>query len=197
MSEPADTRPQRSLIAFLPLIAFLLIGGVFLFALSSGRDPQALPSTLIGQPAPHTALPALEGLGGPAGPVPGFDTADFAGRVTILNVWASWCGPCRQEHPLLMRLAERGDITLTGVNYKDDPENARRFLGALGNPYDEIGTDREGRAVIDWGVYGVPETFIIDAAGIVRHKHIGPLTEEALRETFLPALEAALAGPAS
>ena len=119
--------------------------------------------------------------------MPGLSNADLKGRITVVNVWASWCGPCRQEHPLLVELAEDPSIRLVGINQRDDPDNARRFLGALGNPFAAVGTDPKGRASIDWGVYGVPETFIVGPDGTIRHKHIGPLTPETM-----PAFKARL-----
>jgi cytochrome c biogenesis protein CcmG/thiol:disulfide interchange protein DsbE len=119
-------------------------------------DPSRLPSALIGRPAPGFALASLEGLQADGRPVSGLSQADLKGRVTIVNVWASWCAPCRQEHPLLMDLARTGAARVVGINYKDNPENARRFLGALGNPFAAVGVDPNGRAAIDWGVYGCP-----------------------------------------
>jgi cytochrome c biogenesis protein CcmG/thiol:disulfide interchange protein DsbE len=116
------------------------------------------------------------------------------GQVTIVNVWASWCAPCRIEHPVLMELSRRSGFAIAGINYKDQQQNALRFLGELGNPFSAVGVDPRGKAAIDWGVYGVPETFIVSADGSIVHKHVGPLTPESLERTFLPALEAALAG---
>ena len=149
----------------------------------------------IGRAAPQVSLPPLEGLAAAGAQIPGFATADLAGTpeapVTIVNVWASWCGPCRIEHPVLMELAELPFLNIVGINYKDAPENARRFLGALGNPYDRVGVDSSGRSAIDWGVYGVPETFIIDAEGVIRHKHIGPIEPQDV-PAFLDALRAAM-----
>ena len=133
---------------------------------------------------PETNLPPLQGSG-----VAGIETGEFAGRVTLLNVWASWCVPCRDEHPHLMRLSEVDGVRLVGINYKDEPENARRFLGALGLPYDAVGVDRSGRTFVDWGAYGVPETFLVDGQGIIRYKYIGPITPQALDETILPMIE--------
>ena len=112
--------------------------------------------------------------------MPGLSGDDLKGGVTVVNVWASWCAPCRQEHPLLMDLAKNPAVRVVGINYKDNPENARRFLGALGNPFAAVGGDPSGRAAIDWGVYGVPETFVVGPDGAIRHKHIGPLTPEAM-----------------
>ena len=129
---------------------------------------------------PAFQLAAVDGLN-----LPGLADADLKkGKVTVVNIWASWCGPCRQEHPLLMELSKRQDIVLVGINNKDDAANAARFLGALGQPFAAIGADTTGRTTIDWGGYGVPETFIVDGKGIIRHKHVGPLTAEILATTF-------------
>jgi cytochrome c biogenesis protein CcmG, thiol:disulfide interchange protein DsbE len=178
--------PRRRLRpAIVPAIVFAALAAVFWRGLSG--DPSQIPSALIGKEVPTFALPALEGIG-----VPGFDTASLkTGSITVLNVWASWCVPCRQEHPLLMELAKRQDIRLYGINYKDEPENARRFIGTLGLPYGAVGVDEEGRAAIDFGVYGVPETFIVDGAGKIRFKSIGPLTPAALDGTFSAEIEKA------
>jgi cytochrome c biogenesis protein CcmG, thiol:disulfide interchange protein DsbE len=180
-------RARTGLLALLPLTTFLLIGWVFWEGLQ--EDPSEIPSVLIGKPAPRFALEPLPGLMRENAPVPGLATADLAsGRVALVNVWASWCGPCRLEHPILMRLATRQDLRLFGINYKDDPEDARRFLGSLGLPYERVGIDPSGRASLDWGVYGVPETFIVDGAGIVRFKWVGPITEEALARVIDPEI---------
>ena len=181
-SEGKDA-PRRRWLPLLPLAVFLALAGVFLAQLLSGRDTSVVPSALIGSPAPQTALPPLENSG-----LPGLDSSAFAGKVTLVNVWASWCAPCRQEHPLLMELAKDGRIAVAGLNYKDQPQNARRFLGNLGNPYAAIGVDASGRTAIDWGVYGVPETFVIDKQGVIRYKQIGPITPEALEATILPLI---------
>jgi cytochrome c biogenesis protein CcmG, thiol:disulfide interchange protein DsbE len=149
---------------------FGLLTALFWFGLQG--EPSKLPSTMIGRPAPRFALPAIEGLD-----VPAFDEASLKrGKVTLVNIFASWCAPCREEHPLLLELGKRNDIVLAGINNKDSPENARRFLATMGNPYDMIGADLNGRVMIDWGGYGVPETFIVDASGVIRHKVIGPIT---------------------
>nr|WP_205800044.1 DsbE family thiol:disulfide interchange protein [Microvirga terricola] len=170
----------------LPVAVFVGLAALFVFRLGGG-DPSRIPSALIGKPAPAFALPALEGLTADGKPVPGFSNEDLKGRVTVVNVWASWCAPCRQEHPLLVELAKDPSVRLVGINQKDNPDNARRFLGALGNPFAAVGTDSNGRVSIDWGVYGVPETFIVGPDGVIRHKHIGPLTPETL-----PAFKARL-----
>ena len=180
--------PQRFPLAYVPLAVFAALVAVFVIRLSAG-DPSKLPSTRIGKPAPTFALPPLAGSG-----QPGLSTADLGGgRVSLVNVFASWCAPCREEHPQLMDLAKDGRFALFGLNQKDRPENARDFLARLGNPYRAIGADADGRASIEWGVYGVPETFLIGRDGTVRYKHIGPLTPDAVREKFIPEIEKALA----
>ncbi len=190
-TENPAPRRKRSLAVILPLALFLGLAGLFLYALFAG-DPSKVPSALIGKPVPQFSLPPLEGLSRGGTAVPGFSQSDLAdGQPTVVNVWASWCVPCRAEHPLLEALARREGLRLYGINYKDEPEAARRFLGALGNPYGAVGTDRPGRVAIDWGVYGVPETFVIDGAGIIRLKHVGPLTEESIRDRIIPAYEQA------
>ncbi|MFC3206940.1 DsbE family thiol:disulfide interchange protein [Aquamicrobium soli] len=189
--EPAtEAKPRRRLLVLLPLLVFLGLAGVFLAQLLSGQDGTEIPSALIGQPAPATQLPPLEGSG-----LPGLDSAQFAGKVTVLNVFASWCAPCRQEHPVLMGLAQDDRYAMAALNYKDKPENARRFLGDLGNPYRSIGVDDAGRTAIDWGVYGVPETFVIGKDGAIAYKHVGPLTPDSVRTALLPEIEKALARP--
>ena len=193
--EPKDDRrrgPRLSLL--LPLGIFAALAAEFLLRLLSGGDPSAIPSVLVGKPVPEFSLPALEGLSRDGALVPGLSTADLKGGVSLVNIFASWCGPCRQEHPLLAELAADPRIKVLGINYKDVPENARRFLGELGNPYAAVGVDDRGRAAIDWGVYGVPETFLIGSDGIIRHKIIGPLSERALREVLMPEIEKLIAG---
>jgi cytochrome c biogenesis protein CcmG, thiol:disulfide interchange protein DsbE len=190
MTSTDNVRPARKvkLVYLLPLGFFLALALIFLLRLGSGTNPDVIPSALVGQPAPEFALPPLEGSG-----LPGLARADLDGQVTIVNVFASWCGPCRVEHPQIAALAEDARIRVVGINYKDQPANALRFLDELGNPYAAIGLDDRGRAAIDWGVYGVPETFVVDRAGIIRFKFIGPVTPEALEQTLMPAIEAALA----
>jgi len=192
-----DPAPRRRvpLLALLPLIVFGLLSALFLVQLLSGKDASQVPSALIDKPAPEFDLPPVPELTEAGQPVPGVARADLLGTVSVVNVFASWCVPCRQEHPLLEDLARSGKAQMIGINYKDKPENARRFLGTLGNPYARVGADENGRAAIDWGVYGVPETFIVDAAGTIRYKFIGPLSPQSYREVFLPQLERVLASP--
>jgi cytochrome c biogenesis protein CcmG/thiol:disulfide interchange protein DsbE len=158
---------------------------LFFFRLGAG-DPSRIPSALINKPVPDFALPAI--LEGNAS---GLSDEDLQHGVHVVNVWASWCGPCRLEHPILMQLAEDPRFDVVGINMKDVPENATRFLGALGNPFARVGADRTGATVIDWGVYGAPETFIVKD-GIIVHKFVGPLSEGPLASDFMPVLERAL-----
>ncbi|RUZ77077.1 DsbE family thiol:disulfide interchange protein [Mesorhizobium sp. M7A.F.Ca.US.006.01.1.1] len=192
MSTETETPPPRTrrLFVLLPLLIFLGLAGLFLSQLLSGRDVSEVPSALIGLPAPQTNLPALEGSN-----LPGLDSKSFAGKVTLVNVFASWCAPCREEHPVLLALAQDKRFTMAALNYKDQPENARRFLGDLGNPFQAIGVDEAGRAAIDWGVYGVPETFVIGKDGKIAYKHVGPLTPETVQALLLPQIDKALAAP--
>ncbi|MAS06355.1 MAG: DsbE family thiol:disulfide interchange protein [Ahrensia sp.] len=193
MSETTrDTKAQKktNLAVFIPGIVFFLI--VILFAVMMfrpGRDASEIPSMLIGKPAPDLVLPAIDGLTGPDGqPLPGFDPAQFPDRPVLVNVWASWCVPCRQEHPLLMALANDEGVTIAGLNYKDKNANALQFLAGLGNPYAMAGEDNSGRAAIEWGVYGVPESFIVGTDGTILYKYTGPLTPEAVETEILPRL---------
>lgn len=176
------------ILVLLPLILFTALAGLFLFQLMLGGNPQTIPSALINKPAPEFSLPAVDGIARDGSPVAGFSREDLIGKVSVVNIFSSWCGPCRQEHPLLEDLAKIDGFQLLGINYKDKPENARRFLGSLGNPYDLIGADDTGRAAIDWGVYGVPETFIVDEKGVIRYKFIGPLSPASYKDVFLPEL---------
>jgi cytochrome c biogenesis protein CcmG, thiol:disulfide interchange protein DsbE len=199
--EPTDDRAARPRLGYwlaaIPLLLFLVLAALFLKQLAAGGGSHDIPSALVGMPAPQFELPPLEGLKKENVPVPGFGSADLAGRTSVVNVWASWCVPCRDEHPLLSELARDDRVQVLGINYKDRSENALRFLGSLGNPFAAVGVDPRGKAAIDWGVYGVPETFIVDAGGIIRYKHIGPLNAENYRSKFLPELEKALsAAPA-
>jgi cytochrome c biogenesis protein CcmG, thiol:disulfide interchange protein DsbE len=183
---------KRRLLVLLPLFIFLALAALFFFRLGAG-DPSRIPSALIGREAPATDLPAVTGLERNGEPVPGIMPADFKSAVTILNVWASWCVPCRDEAPLLVRLAGDKRIRIIGINYKDQADNARRFLGRYGNPFAASGADTNGRAAIEWGVYGVPETFIIGRDGRIAYKLVGPLTPENLEQVVRPEIEKALA----
>jgi cytochrome c biogenesis protein CcmG, thiol:disulfide interchange protein DsbE len=183
---------RRRLLVLLPLVLFLALAALFLFRLGAG-DPSRLPSVLIGREAPPTELPPVAGLERNGEPVPGIVPADFKGAVTVLNVWASWCVPCRDEAALLMGLSGDKRIRLVGINYKDQPDNARRFLGRFGNPFSASGADANGRAAIEWGVYGVPETFIVGRDGRIAYKLVGPLTPENLERVVKPEIEKALA----
>jgi cytochrome c biogenesis protein CcmG, thiol:disulfide interchange protein DsbE len=177
---------QRWGLAF-PLLIFALLSGLFWYALQSG-DPSRLPSALVGKKVPAFTLPPIEGLTGEGSQ--GFQSADLAkGEPTIVNVWASWCVPCHEEHPLLLELAREPGVRLYGINYKDDAAAARRFLGRYGNPFARVGTDRSGRVAIDWGVYGVPETYVITGDGRIAYRHVGPLTEDAIKQKLLPLIQ--------
>jgi len=190
MSEkPRQVAPRRRWGVILPFAIFAGLAGLFWYALQTG-DPSKLPSALIGKPVPQFSLPPLEGLKSDAGEeVQSFGAADLAqGKPTIVNVFASWCVPCLVEHPMLMALAEEPGIRIYGINYKDDPASARRFLGRYGNPFSRVGTDGSGRTAIDFGVYGVPETFVISGDGKIAYRHVGPLTEEAITTKILPLM---------
>lgn len=177
MSAPAA--PRRSLLLILPALVFAVLAGLFFLRLRSGVDPAALPSVLIGKPAPAFQLPAIPGLAGADGrPVPGLSSADLKGGVTVLNVWASWCTPCLVEHPMLMRLAREPGIRMVGIDYKDPAEKGRAFLTKHGVPFQAVGHDESGRVGIDFGVYGVPETFILGPDGTIRDKLVGIVTPE-------------------
>lgn len=201
---------RRAWLTLVPLVVFGALAAVFLLRIyQSGRDTSFIPSALIGAPAPEFDLPPLDGLkvaavpGAPApaepvgSPVPGLTRTDLNGKVTLVNVWASWCIPCREEHPFLERLAGDGRFRLVGINYKDKGENALRFLDEFGNPYAAVGVDANGRTGIDWGVYGVPETFIVGPDGTIVDKIVGPISEDTIRDRIEPALTKALARPAA
>jgi cytochrome c biogenesis protein CcmG, thiol:disulfide interchange protein DsbE len=178
---------MRITLIAVPLV--LAVTLFVLFATQMGRDPSFVPSALINKPVPDFVLPAIEGHD-----QPGFSTANLIGNgVSVVNVWASWCVPCRAEHPLMMRLGARNDVKLYGLNYNDAPQNARDFLAELGNPYYAIGADRERKISLDWGVYGIPETFVINNEGIITYKFIGPLSERSYNESLLPAIAEAVA----
>ena len=182
---------RRRLLMLLPLMLFACLATLFWLRLGDG-DPSRIPSALIGRPAPQTPLPPLEGLSNNGAPVPGLDPAVFKGKVSVVNVWASWCVPCHDEAPLLTELGKDGRLQVIGINYKDTPENARRFLGRYGNPFGMVGVDGNGRAAIEWGVYGVPETFIVGRDGKIVHKLVGPITPDNLDSVVRAEIEKAM-----
>ena len=178
-------------MVLVPLAIFAGLVLLFLYRLHSG-DPSMLPSALLGHPAPQTNLPPVAGLEHNGTVVPGIDPIDFKGNVTVLNVWASWCVPCHDEAPLLMQLAKDNRFRLVGINYKDEADNARRFLGRYGNPFAVVGADLSGRAAIEWGVYGVPETFVVGRDGRIAYKLVGPITPENYEAVLKPQIDKAL-----
>ncbi len=182
---------RRRILVLLPLIAFIALAALFFYRLGTG-DPARLPSALIGRPAPTIDLPGVPGLERDGKAVPGVSNAIFQGAVSLLNVWASWCVPCHDEAPFLEQLSKDKRIQLIGINYKDTPDNARRFLNRYGNPFVATGRDETGRASIDWGVYGVPETFLIGRDGRIAYKLVGPITAENFGRTLVPEIEKAL-----
>ena len=172
---------MRRLIYILPLVLFAVLAGYF--ALGLTRDPSVVPSALIDKPVPDFTLPPLLQDG------KRLSSADLRGKPQLVNVFASWCAPCKVEHPVLMRLAREQGVTIRGINYKDKPEDAITWLKEAGNPYSAIGADQDGRVAIDWGVYGVPETYVIDAQGRIRYKVVGPLMPDEVQKTILPLLK--------
>ena len=181
-SDEVEVRRRRSPLVFLPFIAFVALAGLLLARLFSG-DASILPSALIGKPVPSFALAPVTGVD-----KPGLATTDLAkGGVTLVNVFASWCVPCRSEAPQLGELSRRG-VHLVGIAYKDKPQDTRRFLNQLGDPYARIGADDDGRVGIDFGVYGVPETYVIDGRGVIQAKIVGPLTDDNIKGELLPAI---------
>ena len=192
---PQDGVARHRILVLIPLAVFLGLAALFYVGL--GGNPATIPSALIGRPAPATSLPPIDSLERDGAPVPGIDARDFHGRVTLVNVWASWCVPCRDEAPFLVRLASDQRVRLVGINYKDEPENARRFLGRFGNPFAASGADTNGRAGIEWGVYGVPESFVVDRDGRIAFKLVGPITENNFETALIPALNKTLAAAAT
>ena len=181
---PTSTTPdlkRRSVVTLVPLVAVTGLLGVF--AVGLGRDPSIMPSTLIGRAVPDFDLPPVQGRS------LGLATTDLRGEVSLVNVFASWCLACREEHPLFMRLARDQVVPVHGLNYKDAPGDAARWLDTMGDPYTRTGADRSGRVGIDWGVYGVPETFVVGADGVIAYKHIGAITDQVLSDTILPQIE--------
>ena len=182
-SYASGTGSRRSLArlgVFMPFLLF--VGLVALFGVGLTLNPREIPSPLIGKPVPTFSLPPVKGR------VLGLSSADLKGEVSLVNVFASWCTACREEHPLLMDLKKKGVVPIHGLNYKDKPENAERWLNELGDSYTRTGADIDGRVGIDWGVYGVPETFVIDRDGRIAYKHIGQLTPQALRDKIIPLI---------
>jgi len=184
--------PKRGLKwVVVPVIVFVALVAVFAFALTTG-DPTRLPSALIGKPAPATSFPAVAGLNDGTHPIPGFTSADLAGgHVSVVNFWASWCAECADEQNMLLALKAKTGVPLYGVSYKDDATAARRFLGRYGNPFKAVGTDKTGRNAIDWGVYGMPETFVVNGKGEIVFKHVGAVTPTSLTTKLIPAIEKA------
>lgn len=177
---------KRVLFFALPLVLTIALFG--LFASQINRNPDLLPSALMNKPAPTFTLAAIDGLDRP-----GFSSDDLKGQLSLVNVWASWCVPCREEHEFLMRLAERDDLKLFGINYSDQPENARDFLRKLGNPFDAVGADTNRRVSLEWGVYGVPESYLVNKDGVIVYKHTGPINENSFQNQVLPAIAKAQA----
>ena len=173
-------RTGSRLIAFVPLAVFLV--GVVLLAIGLTLNPREVPSPLIGKPVPAFNLPPVKGR------TLGFSSADLKSEVSLVNVFASWCVACRAEHPLLMELKRTGVVPIHGLNSKDRPEDAEKWLDELGDPYTRTGADINGRVAIDWGVYGVPETFVIDRQGLIAYKQIGPVNREVLEKPILPLI---------
>lgn len=175
----------------LPVALFLGLAGIFAVSLFSG-DASILPSVLIGKPVPQFKLPALGADGNVSSTLPGLASKDLKqGKVTVVNYWASWCTSCRYEHPVLMRLKQMKKAELVGISQKDDPVNSQRYLDALGNPFSANGVDRDGRVSIDWGVYGLPETYVVDGKGNIRYKFVGPISNKILEAKILPEIEKA------
>jgi cytochrome c biogenesis protein CcmG/thiol:disulfide interchange protein DsbE len=186
MSEDVITGDVRAsgssarLAGYIPLLVFFVMA-VFL-GIGLTMNPRNIPSPLIGKPVPEFTLPPVKGR------TQGLATADLRGQVSIVNVFASWCVACREEHPLLMGLGEKGIVPIHGLNYKDKPDDAQAWLDQLGDPYTRTGADISGRVAIDWGVYGVPETFVVDREGRIAYKHIGAMTPEVLRDKIMPLI---------
>ncbi|MCL2297535.1 MAG: DsbE family thiol:disulfide interchange protein [Proteobacteria bacterium] len=172
---------KKKLLLLIPLVVFFVLAGFFVVGL--GLNPREVPSPLIGKPAPTFALPDLNE------PEKTVTSKDFLGQVWLFNVWASWCVSCRAEHPLLVAYAKTNEVAIVGLNYKDKPADGKAWLRQYGDPYTVSVIDADGRVGIDYGVYGVPETFLIDKQGIIRYKQIGPITEEAMRKTIIPMIK--------
>lgn len=174
----------KRLLFLLPVLVFAVVAGYFLWGLAPDRDPRDVPTVMTDKPTPDFDLPAVPGLG-----LPGLATADLAtGKVVMVNFFASWCVPCRAEHPYLSAFVEKTGVPLYGINHRDKPEDAAAWLAELGNPYQRIGAD-SGRAAVEWGVTGVPETFVIDGQGRIRYHHRGPLVPEVIDRDLAPLLK--------
>lgn len=176
----SNGRKTSHLAHVVPLLVFAVIAVVFAIGLT--LDPRVVPSVLIGKPVPEFDLPPVKGR------TLGLSDKDLKGEVSLVNVFASWCTACLEEHPLFMKLARDNVVPIHGLNYKDKPDDAERWLDRLGDPYTRTGADRDGRVAIDWGVYGVPETFVVDRQGRIAHKHIGVLKQEAFENDILPII---------
>lgn len=183
MIEPVEVRTSRPRprhfpgLIFVPLAALVVMG---LFGWGLFRGSADLPSALLGKPVPQFSLPPIQGR------TEGLSTADLQGQVSLVNVFASWCVPCRAEHPLFLDLSRTGEVPIHGINYKDPPDQAEAWLNELGDPYARIGADIDGRVAIEWGAYGIPETYVISAGGTIAYRHVGPLTRADLDETLMP-----------
>ena len=180
-STPGDSTCKRLRLGFLvPVLVFMAL--VVILGIGLTLDPRIVPSPLIGKPVPEFSLPPVKGRS------LALASSDLKGEVSLVNVFASWCVACREEHPIFMDLRKRGVVPIHGLNYKDKPDDAARWLDELGDPYTRTGADLDGRVAIDWGVYGVPETFLIDREGRIAYKQIGPITPQILEEKILPML---------
>jgi cytochrome c biogenesis protein CcmG/thiol:disulfide interchange protein DsbE len=173
---------MRRLLYLIPLVLFLVVAGYFALSLRPGRDPQELPSAMIDKPMPRIDLPMLDGTGR-------LTSDDFKGQVALVNFFASWCVPCRAEQPILLRLKSEKTVPVYGIAYKDKVADTQRFLAQLGDPFQKIGVDREGRLALDFGVYGVPETYVIGKDGRIRFRQVGPLSPDTLEGAILPLLQ--------
>ena len=187
----------RLILAALPLAIFLGLALIFWTQLNSGRDISEIPSALIGTKAPFRDLEPLAGATRDGAPVPALTAQAVKGKLTLVNFWASWCVPCRQEHPVILALSRDPRLNVVGVNYKDGSENALRFLGELGNPFSAIGLDPVGKMAIDWGVYGIPESYLVGPDATILYKKVGPFDDKSLKDGLYPAIEKALGAPAS
>jgi len=175
------SRTSRRLVFALPALAFVGVATAFLYGL--GRDPSVIPSALVGRPVPEFKLPPVKGR------TLGLASSDLRGEVSLVNVFASWCTACREEHPLLMKIKDEHTVPIHGIDYKDKPDDAANWLDTMGDPYARTGANIDGRVSIDWGVYGVPETFVVDRQGRIAFKHVGPVSEQVLSGEILPLIE--------